>query len=129
MKCLLTLVVLCSLSSAQTPTENLHDSGNAFLRVCAAVEKVHDLTVRDVENQEASAGYLSGFSEGIAFAAQDTRTKTTFEVPYCAKSEEAEAGQLVKIVLKYIREHPEEAHLRTYLLVGRALQKAFPCGG
>jgi len=38
-----------------------------------------------------------------------------------------EHGQVVRIVLKYIRSHPEEAHRVTELIMVSALGEAFPC--
>ena len=39
----------------------------------------------------------------------------------------AEAGQLVRIVTKYLQEHPKDLHYRASDLVIPALTAAFPC--
>lgn len=35
--------------------------------------------------------------------------------------------QLVRVVEKYLREHPEQLHIHQAALVTKALQVAFPC--
>lgn len=105
----------------------MEESGNAFLRQCAVVEKDHDLTSADKSNQMVCADYVSGFVGGASAAITFSRSKG--ESPsslYCTDSD-TETGRLVKVVLKYIRSHPETADLRTFVLVTRAFQGAYPC--
>ncbi len=39
----------------------------------------------------------------------------------------AKAGQIEKVVVKYLNEHPEKLHLSASSLVAAALSEAFPC--
>jgi hypothetical protein len=120
-------VVTCIFFSPLMAEELLEESGDAFLRQCSVVEKDHDLTSADKSNQMVCAAYVSGFVEGASAAITFSRSKG--ESPsslYCTDSD-MEAGQLVRVVVKYIRSHPETAHLRTFVLVTRAFQAAYPC--
>jgi hypothetical protein len=45
---------------------------------------------------------------------------------YCPSSD-VENGQKYRIVVKYIKEHPERADLQTRVLIVDALSAAFPC--
>lgn len=128
MRCLLVAVLLSLLSISLAADEQFEASGNAFVRQCSVVEKEHDLTKRDIALREVCAAYVSGFVEGVGFGISGARSNSGPATPYpfCGV-EQAEAGQIVKIVLRYIREHPETAHLPAYVLSGRALQQAFPC--
>ena len=36
-------------------------------------------------------------------------------------------GQLAKVLLKYLRAHPEQRHENSYILTAQAMKKAFPC--
>jgi hypothetical protein len=74
------------------------------------------------------AAYLMGLSEGIAI-------ESTFgasgggkaPIPYClADTYEVEQGQKVRILLKYIRNNPEKAHMVTAGLFINAMGDAFP---
>ena len=140
MKTLLTVVGVCVLllsavpissqQSAQQP-EYPSTSGNAFLRLCSSIEKkVDDMTRSDFANQILCDGYVEGFIHGVQMESVYAGVMTGGrEAPilFCFTSV-AENGQLVRIVLKYIRNHPEKAHLSGPQLVGEALQQAFPCG-
>jgi Rap1a immunity proteins len=122
-------VVICAFFSPLMAEEVLEESGNAFLRQCSVIEKDHDLTSADKSNQMVCAAYISGFVEGASAAITFSRSKG--ESPsslYCTDSD-TETGRLVKVVLKYIRSHPETADLRTFVLVTRAFQGAYPCRG
>ena len=119
--------VLCVFFAPLMAEEVLEESGDAFLRQCSVVEKDHDLTSADKSNQMVCAAYVSGFVEGASAAITFSRSKG--ESPsslYCTDSN-MEAGRLVRVVLKYIRSHPETAQLRTFVLVTRAFQAAYPC--
>lgn len=117
-------VLLCVSAFGEEPLEQ---SGVAFLRICSVVERDHDLTMADKANKMECGAYISGFVEGASAAITFSRTKG--ESPsslYCTESD-VEAGQLVRVVLKYIRANSQTAQLRTYVLVTRAFQAAFPC--
>jgi hypothetical protein len=127
--CLIACLSVCSaLGSAQTTKEFPYDSGNVFLRLCSSVEKAQRT---DAETQ-LGAGcllYIAGFVDGAETGNVSTMVQmkpTTIPKPFC-RPDNTENGQLVKIVLKYIREHPEDAHQPTGLIVLWAFQRAFPC--
>ena len=72
-------------------------------------------------------GYIQGLSAGV----DETITFATGKgyavpLPFCIP-DGVEVKQSVIIVLKYIRDHPEKAHIRASTLAMTALQKAFPC--
>jgi len=130
MKSLLTLVLLCALAVPTFPEEQLYESGNAFLRSCSVVEKapIHP-TDSELFNDLQCIGYLNGLVDGVALEAsyESNDGKTAAFQPFFCVTEGVETGQLVRIVLKYIRDNPDKAHLRTVWLAGAALRKAFPC--
>ena len=39
----------------------------------------------------------------------------------------ASTGQHIRVVVKYLNEHPAELHLPEFTLVERALREAYPC--
>lgn len=61
------------------------------------------------------AGYCVGFITGV-----------DSEVENC-EGENVTKGQVIKVVVKYLDDHPEELDQRASDLVRRALLKAFPC--
>jgi hypothetical protein len=69
---------------------------------------------------------MDGVVTEVAFAESVTQEKPP--VPY-SWPEEIELGEILRIVLKYIKDHPEAVHLQTAVLALRALQEAFPLLG
>jgi hypothetical protein len=72
--------------------------------------------------------YIAGFVQGVEVGNTTTRVqaKQPVVMPFC-RPNGVENAQLVRIVLKYIRENPEDAHQDTMLVAMWALQRAFPC--
>jgi hypothetical protein len=62
--------------------------------------------------------------EEVAFAHAMTNKEPP--KPFCIP-EGAENGQMIRIVLRYIRNHPEEAHEHTPFLITEALRETWPC--
>jgi len=132
-----TLIAICvllsslglrgSYASAQTQ-EFPFTSGNAFLRLCSVVEK-EQRTTAETQQGAGCLLYISGFVEGAEIGHTATKVQTKQENlpgPFC-RPDNVETAQLVKIVLKYVRENPEDAHQRTGLVALWAFQKSFPC--
>jgi hypothetical protein len=128
MKLALILVVLCCAVESCAQTPDLPDeSGNSFIRTCSAIERVQHT---DLENLHVMAcvSYVSGFVQGVDFETLYVKVNTNQEIPkpFC-RPKEVENAQLVKIVLKFIRSNPEDAHEPTAVLIISALAKAYPC--
>lgn len=126
MKAILILLFSCAtLASAQIP-ESLDRSGNAFVRLCSAIEK-DPRTKAEAELSARCAYYVLGVVQGVEFGATVVEAKGK-KVPelFCRPSE-VENGQLVKVVVKYIHDAPEFAHLPTPDLIINAMRRAYPC--
>jgi hypothetical protein len=78
----------------------------------------------------ACTGFVNGFAEGVTFGTAYAADKAGKKVPglFC-RPVEVENGQIIRILLKYIRDHPEEAHEKTEWLLVAALRTALPCRG
>jgi hypothetical protein len=61
-------------------------------------------------------GYCIGLVNGVTNAS-----------PQVCPDEAVTTGQTVRVVLKYLEDHPEELHLNNAVLAEKALAKAFPC--
>jgi len=130
MKAVLALVVICALVGSARAADDDYpgDSGNAFVRTCSGIDKDDkDKTHLDVQNGMACLGYIDGLKDGviaeIVFAQSEHKNVPK---PYCVP-DGVEMRQLIRIVLKYIEDHPETAHMRTPPLAVLAWRKTFPC--
>jgi hypothetical protein len=61
-------------------------------------------------------GYCTGLVNGVTNAS-----------PRVCPDEAVTTGQTLRVVVKYLEDHPEELHLDNAVLVEKALAKAFPC--
>jgi hypothetical protein len=107
--------------------ENLSDSGNAFVRTCSAIE--NPSTASTDPRATVCAAYVIGLSEGIMIESSYGKSSSGEKAPtpYClADTYEVEQGQKVRILLKYIRNNPETAHMITAGIFINAMGDAFP---
>ncbi len=128
MKSVLTLIVLaCSCSVLAQKPENLSESGNAFVRTCSALD-IKNASSWQTSESMMCMGYVEGFIEASwvdwNYQKQIAAKQTT---QYFCNPNNVENAQLVRIVLKYINDHPEKANRQTAELTSLALSEAFPC--
>lgn len=92
----------------------LYRDGNGFLEECEDGSEAFF--------QAACAGYVSGVADGMIAGAAMQSKSTSF-----CRRPGVSWGQQRRVVLAYIKAHPENSDMPTALLVDLALTKAFPC--
>jgi hypothetical protein len=103
-------------SGSPSPEEDV-TSGNWLLVSCQlSVRSMDDSAFHENTFESYREGFCNGLVEGVSNASSKV----------CRK-EEVTNGQELRVVLKYLQDHPEELHLRSSALVEKALAKAFPC--
>ena len=130
MKTALLLVLLwCETFAHAQTVVALYESGNAFVRFCSVADKVDKSSSdSDVQHAASCAFYVLGFVHGVEYGTgftETTKGKNALQ-PFC-RPDGVENGQMVRIVLKFIRENPEEAHKATPLLITLAMAQSYPC--
>jgi hypothetical protein len=117
--CLLVVLMCAAVPSfGELQEVDMDDSGNRFLAICGDVPDMAQLT----EMGFACVTYVAGLTDGIAMFAG----KGSIHEMYCAPSGVTH-GQSVRLLVKYIKDHPEKSQEETRLLMLAALVKAFPC--
>jgi TonB family protein len=108
---LLGLVLAANLSGPD-PTQ----TGSAFLSWCEKYEA-------GAENQYSGlcVGYVMGVSEMVS------RMPPNVAREFACLPENATNDQAVRVVLKYLRDHPEQLHKARLTLTLDSLRTAFPC--
>ncbi len=101
--------------SAASPDVDFAISGNAFLRVCEPARQESHLV------HITCMAYVTGVGDGA-----DMMGERFHEPPYCP-GPDVENGQKYRVVVKYIKDHPERTDLETCVLIVDALRAAFPC--
>jgi Rap1a immunity proteins len=122
--CLVLTVLFVSVAVVPAHAdEGILDSGNGFLRECSVADKPYSaFTEAEAANMIGCSGYVHGLNDAFTIGAMLWNGKRQ---PYC--NEAIESVQIIKIVLKYVRDHPAKAHLATPLLYLGAMKEAFPC--
>jgi len=127
----LLLVVGVSLPG---PAANIKD-GNDLLDACRDADKSPDemKTQDQLRRSMMCLGYITGVADGIKVATQvneqineKPRNLGDWGGLFCAP-DEVKVGQVLRVVVKYLRDHPGELHNPSADLIVAALNAAFPC--
>jgi Ssp1 endopeptidase immunity protein Rap1a len=110
----------------------LPQDGNQLLRACALAMHLIDSPQAEIQalekpQQALEAGYCLGLLRGLAnmnMVWQD-HTKDT-SMFFCLPTEST-TGQWMRVVVKYLQEHPERLHEDDITLARLAFTSAFPC--
>jgi len=105
---LVALALLGATSSAMAATTSATSSG-------AGCRKANERSVID----KVDAGFCSGIVEGTMWSLQIAKL-------VCLPNGMT-LGQGLKVLVKYMDDHPEELHEKTAELAARAFVKAWPC--
>jgi hypothetical protein len=130
------LLLIAAMMCVTIPAEcerrqSFYDSGNAFARECSSMNKqTTEMTGAEINEGVKCAVYVKGLFDGI----QAERTRLLVTDPakaspafFCEeKFNEVENGQIVRILLKYIRDNPDKAEQPVAALFMFAMRDAFP---
>ena len=109
-----TAMVLVSAQPA-APASGVYMKGHALYEMCI-----------ENDNTLACTAYVAGVMDFLSAAGKTDILNEQFQ-PVCVPQSGVTLGQLQDIVIKYLREHPEERHEPGVFLVVGAIREAFPC--
>ena len=90
---------------------------NYLLGSCQITVRVADNPGTTLTKYEAwRDGYCRGIVEGVGQAS-----------PLVCPTDGVITGQMIRVVVKFMQDHPERLNLRGTMLVNIALSEAFPC--
>ena len=102
------------LTGLPCAAQNEARSGNFWLPVCEST---------DSSIQNMCLTYILGFMDAYRLS-QAAGMKSLFCTPL-----EVSMGQIMRMTIKYIRDHPEKSHENFWSLIATAQLIAFPCPG
>lgn len=113
------------------PQETLETSGNVFLRICSVAAREDDrkqLSSDQTMAITACINYVNGFADGVDAEMRFVMnaTKQSTHGPFCLP-EGVKEIQMVRVVLKYIRDNPAAARRNTKSLIMFSLGERYPC--
>jgi len=112
------ILLVLILTFGSCPAVAQLNTGNGLLRLGEASERNAD--GRGLQHDPFNSGTFNGFVAGAAWILDDLDPKVCLPLA-------ATIGQLNAVVLRYLRQNPEQLHRGSWLLVREALQQAFPC--
>ena len=121
-------LLLCVFSvplTAQEQDQKVWNSGNEFLSLCGDMPDsppAGAVTFPPKFHWGMCLGYVRGVDDGVQMA-YDIQNDPQ---PYCVPSE-VTTGQMIRVLTKFIKDHPEKAHSKTKVLEIESLKDAFPC--
>jgi Ssp1 endopeptidase immunity protein Rap1a len=134
--CAVVIVLAVVQLHALTPDKDISASGKRFVEICSSTEKVPEKWNEiDFLNQGLCQGFMTGFNDGsgVAIAVLSVKNSSLSNLTDLVANlgicipDGVEKGQLIRLALKYIREHPAEAHEPSSALVFKSEFLAFPC--
>ncbi len=118
-KWLFVIVLIAAGTIEITAQASIWSTGNDLLTNCGHNVRYMD---RDATANSLRMGFCQGFLSAMVdmsqFAADSARS--------CPPSG-VTVGQLSRVVVAYLNEHPADLHLRDTVLVLRTMRDAFPC--
>jgi hypothetical protein len=117
-----------------TPSQDSQegDTGNDLLLDCTYALRLLDGDTQITPGQSRTAfhceGYIAGLIDGYSLAEdmEKYRGGSSHRL-FCLPKEGLLGSQGVRIVVKWLREHPETLHQQRKVLVMLAFESAFPC--
>lgn len=112
-------------------TNSMAITGNEVLGACE--EAIKDMEGKPNNKIDASfcEGVIYGYADAYRILRLISEKNAKFsEVQSYALpciSHKVSSGQLIRVLVKYFKEHPEELHLHYSLATRLALLEAFPC--
>jgi hypothetical protein len=111
------LLALFAAPSKANPAQEEFTDGNYLLRSCAVAVRLIDNPDQHETAEDAwRYGLCTGLVTGIMYA-----SSTVCVAPGVT------TGQGIRVVDKYLREHPERLNVANVRLIDDALSQAFPC--
>lgn len=100
--------------------------GNDLLRKCNAVILAADAGIKLSKDSYIDIGWCLGYVEGIRDTAHIYQSIFKENKVYCIP-QGVENGQIIRVILKYLNEHPHMLHEHESLLGMLSIRNSFSC--
>jgi len=100
--------------------------GNRLLKDCGAVVALLDDAKSDIA-ESYQVGFCVGFMQGVTQTNLVYQSMVKDKAQFCLPAGGIQNGQAARVVVKYLRDHPENLHMNQTVLAFWAFKAAFPC--
>ncbi len=124
---MIALIALTLFASVTLGAEYAEINGNELLRRCNI--SVRYLNEGKILNDDELAGgtYCLAYISGYVDAEQVSTARPGNKSSFCMPDAGIDLRQTVRIVTKWLTDHPGQLHSTSRVLIGLALKDAFPC--
>jgi hypothetical protein len=123
-----TIAVLVVVGLLSMPGWCIADDGKKLLADCEAGINIADENVKSPDTSKSyGGGRCLGFLQGVIEMHEFYRVDRPKGDSLFCPPDDATYVQYARIVVKYLRDHPEELHKDDFVLAVKALVVAFPC--
>lgn len=134
MRTRLLLIIILSIVTQQSTSlasDSLQIDGNFLMRACSHINNT-TLNGQDLAKVNFTDGYCMGIVDGISFMSIGINAiSPSTQIPNLRvcwpKNLTITLGQKIRILTKYLRDHPEMLAYDGHLLVNLAFRNAYPC--
>lgn len=129
------IVLVCSLLTLAVPSAakepwDWHGDGNSLLNFCNYELQLYDGVEISAADQ-VKAGFCTGFITGVGdlntTLNEIQKDKNAGFVGSPCMPTGVTTGQVVRVVVKFLKDNPENLHMPAAALTIGAIRKAFPC--
>jgi|SRR5215468_1255643 len=122
--CTIIILTFCAVPKLQATGL---ESGNNLLKYCQAAEKNlngQSLSLEELRNAMMCIGYFEGVlgDHGVYQGANPNYQMIRFCI-----GDDMPISQGIRVLVKFLREHPEKLQMRGSLLIEVAMSEALPC--
>lgn len=130
LRILAVLATICVPAFAQSNQHLLDSTGNDFLEYCGVADKESSsMSAFDSARLSDCTYYIAGLLQGILMENVRLRAAEKRAIPANFDDDTVSSLpriQTVRVLLKYIKDHPEQANIPTCFLFSNAVRKSFP---
>jgi hypothetical protein len=119
-------IALLSLTAVSQATTTLITDGNSLSNGLRLFEKLSDQNQKITHDEMEAALCAVSYVNGFLYACGTLRTLGHIDLPFDLPERGIEVSQFVKMVEKYLNDHPQELHTPADFICYMTLAEGFP---